>query len=78
MLAWLPLAIELVKEWVKEGEPSKANVKVTVEAILSSIKNANTDDIQKLGSDLKIIGNALEAIAINHAPPCATMTQLPE
>lgn len=64
----LPLLIELVNEWLKDGKPSKATAKKAGEAILSGLENTEGWDLEVLGKNMVIQGLALQEMAKNLKP----------
>ncbi len=60
-----PLLIDLAREWIKDGKPSKANVKVAAEALLSQLENTEAWDMEVLGKNMVIQGLALQKMARN-------------
>lgn len=63
MSIWLPLAIDLIKEWLKEGEPKKASI----ERLYEEFKKLDVEDMAMLGRNMQIAGVAFEEIATNLA-----------
>lgn len=59
MPVWLPYAIDLIKEWIKEGEPKKASI----ERLWESLKKLDTDDTATLGTIMEVQGVALQGIS---------------
>ncbi len=59
MPTWLPLALELIGEWIKEGEPKKA----CIERLWAELKKLDLDDLTTLGTIMEVQGAALRGIA---------------
>lgn len=59
MPAWIPFAIKLIREWVKEGEPEKGDIV----KLYDELKKLDASDIYKFGSILEISGTAIMKIA---------------
>jgi hypothetical protein len=59
MPTWIPLAIELIKGWAKEGEPKKGDIA----KLFAAFPDIGSDDLDMIGQIMEVQGVAWQATA---------------